>query len=159
MTRVALAPCSMFSVTEDIMRETALLAEKHDVRLHTHLAEDRDEDTYALEVYGRRPVEYLEDVGWATDRTWVAHYVYGSQEESRRLAAAGVSATQCPSSNMILCGDAADAKTLRSMGMSIGIGCDGSASADSADLWQETRGAMLLGGSSTARRSSQHGMR
>ncbi|WP_146341063.1 amidohydrolase family protein [Nesterenkonia sp. NBAIMH1] len=145
MTRVALAPCSMFSVTEDIMRETALLAEKHDVRLHTHLAEDRDEDTYALEVYGRRPVEYLEDVGWATDRTWVAHYVYGSQEESRRLAAAGVSATQCPSSNMILCGDAADAKTLRSMGMSIGIGCDGSASADSADLWQETRGAMLLG--------------
>ncbi|PRZ14942.1 amidohydrolase family protein [Nesterenkonia sandarakina] len=144
MTRVALAPCSMFSVSESIMRATAELAEKHDVRLHTHLAEDKDEDTYALEVYGRRPVEYFEDVGWATPRSWVAHYVYGTEEENRRLAAAGVSATQCPSSNMIICGDAADAKALRSMGMSVGIGCDGSASADSANLWMETRGALLL---------------
>ncbi|MBE1514492.1 amidohydrolase family protein [Nesterenkonia halotolerans] len=144
MTRVALAPCSMFSVSESIMRTTAELAEKHDVRLHTHLAEDKDEDTYALEVYGRRPVEYFEDVGWATPRSWVAHYVYGNEEENRRLAAAGVSATQCPSSNMIICGDAADAKALRSMGMSVGIGCDGSASADSANLWMETRGALLL---------------
>lgn len=89
MTRVALAPCSMFSVSESIMRSTAELAEKHDVRLHTHLAEDTDEDAYALEVYGRRPVEYFEDCGWATPRTWVAHYVYGSDGENRRLAAAG----------------------------------------------------------------------
>ncbi|GAA1135829.1 amidohydrolase family protein [Nesterenkonia lutea] len=144
MTRVALAPCSMFSVSESIMRKTAELAEKHDVRLHTHLAEDKDEDTYAMEVYGRRPVEYFEDVGWATPRSWVAHYVYGSSEENQRLAAAGVSATQCPSSNMIICGDAADAQALRSMGMAVGIGCDGSASADSANLWMETRGALLL---------------
>lgn len=145
MTRVALAPCSMFSVSESIMRATAELAEKHDVRLHTHLAEDTDEDDYALEVYGRRPVEYFEDCGWATPRSWVAHYVYGSDEENQRLADAGVGATQCPSSNMIICGDAADAKTLRAMGMSVGIGCDGSASADSADLWLETRTALLLG--------------
>ncbi len=145
MTRVALAPCSMFSVSESIMRSTAELAEKYDVRLHTHLAEDTDEDDYALEVYGRRPVEYFEDCGWATPRSWVAHYVYGSDQENRRLAEAGVGATQCPSSNMIICGDAADAKTLRSMGMAVGIGCDGSASADSADLWQETRTALLLG--------------
>lgn len=144
MTRVALAPCSMFSVSESIMRSTAELAEKHDVRLHTHLAEDTDEDAYALEVYGRRPVEYFEDCGWATPRTWVAHYVYGSDGENRRLAAAGVGATQCPSSNMIICGDAADAKSLRGMGMDVGIGCDGSASADSADLWMETRTALLL---------------
>ncbi|MGJ9373494.1 amidohydrolase family protein [Nesterenkonia sp. CF4.4] len=144
MTRVALAPCSMFSVSESIMRATAELAEKHDVRLHTHLAEDKDEDTYALEVYGRRPVEYFEDVGWATPRSWVAHYVYGNAEENQRLAAAGVSATQCPSSNMILAGDTADAQALRSMGMPVGIGCDGSASSDSANLWMETRGAMLL---------------
>lgn len=144
MTRVALAPCSMFSVSESIMRKTAELAEKHDVRLHTHLAEDKDEDTYAMEVYGRRPVEYFEDVGWATPRSWVAHYVYGNEEENRRLAAAGVTATQCPSSNMILAGDTADAQALRSMGMSVGLGCDGSASSDSANLWMETRGAMLL---------------
>lgn len=144
MTRVALAPCSMFSVSESIMRATAELAEQHDVRLHTHLAEDKDEDSYALEVYGRRPVEYFEDVGWATPRSWVAHYVYGSPEENQRLAAAGVSATQCPSSNMILAGDTADAQALRSMGMPVGIGCDGSASSDSANLWMETRGAMLL---------------
>lgn len=145
MTRVALAPCSMFSVSESIMRATAEMAEKHDVRLHTHLAEDRDEDSYALEVYGRRPVEYLEDCGWAHERTWVAHYIYGSEGENRRLAAAGVGAAQCPSSNMILAGDTADARTLREMGMSVGIGCDGSSSADSADLWAETRGALLLG--------------
>lgn len=144
MTRVALAPCSMFSVSESIMRATAEMAEKHDVRLHTHLAEDRDEDSYALEVYGRRPVEYLEDCGWAHERTWVAHYIYGSEGENRRLAAAGVGAAQCPSSNMILAGDTADARTLREMGMSVGIGCDGSSSADSADLWAETRGALLL---------------
>ncbi|MGO2110628.1 MAG: amidohydrolase family protein [Pseudoclavibacter sp.] len=145
MTRVALAPCSMFSVSESIMRGTAELAERHDVRLHTHLAEDTDEDAYALEVYGRRPVEYFEDCGWATPRAWVAHYVYGSDDENRRLAAAGVSATQCPSSNMIICGGAADARGLREMGMAVGIGCDGSASADSANLWLETRGALLLG--------------
>ncbi|GFZ76820.1 8-oxoguanine deaminase [Nesterenkonia alkaliphila] len=145
MVRVALAPCSMFSVSESIMRSTAELAERHDVRLHTHLAEDTDEDAYALEVYGRRPVEYFEDCGWATPRSWVAHYVYGSAAENARLAAAGVGATQCPSSNMIICGDAADAKGLRSLGMNVGIGCDGSASADSADLWLETRTALLLG--------------
>lgn len=145
MTRVALAPCSMFSVSESIMRATAEMAETFDVRLHTHLAEDKDEDTYALEVYGRRPVEYFEDCGWATPRSWVAHYVYGSQAENLRLAEAGVTATQCPSSNMIICGDAADAKALRGMGMAVGIGCDGSASADSADLWLETRTALLLG--------------
>lgn len=144
MTRVALAPCSMFSVSESIMRSTAELAEKHDVRLHTHLAEDTDEDAYALEVYGRRPVEYFEDCGWSSPRTWVAHYVYGTEGENRRMAAAGVSATQCPSSNMILCGDSADTKALRSMGMAVGIGCDGSSSADSADLWMETRNALLL---------------
>ncbi len=144
MVRMSLAPCSMFSVSESIMRATAELAEKHDVRLHTHLAEDKDEDTYALEVYGRRPVEYLEDCGWTHERTWLAHYIYGSAEENRRLASAGVGATQCPSSNMILAGDTADARALREMGMSVGIGCDGSSSADSADLWAETRGALLL---------------
>lgn len=145
MTRVALAPCSMFSVSETIMRSTAELAEKHDVRLHTHLAEAEDEDAYALEVYGRRPVEYFEDCGWATPRSWVAHYIYGSEAENRRLAKAGVGATQCPSSNMIICGGAANAVRLREYGMQVGIGCDGSASADSANLWLETRGALLLG--------------
>ncbi|WP_454777611.1 8-oxoguanine deaminase [Georgenia muralis] len=157
LTRVALAPCSMFSVSESIMRSTAELAEQHDVRLHTHLAEDRDEDVYSQEVYGCRPVEYFERVGWASSRSWVAHYVYGSETENRRLADAGVSATQCPSSNMILAGDTADAMALRGLGMAVGLGCDGSASNDAASMWLETRGALLLGryrhgpGSMTAR--------
>lgn len=145
MTRVALAPCSLFSVSEGIMRATAELAETHDVRLHTHLAEDKDEDVYCQEVYGCRPVEYFERVGWAGPRSWVAHYIYGSAAENARLAAAGVSATQCPSSNMILAGDTADATALRRAGMAVGLGCDGSASNDAASLWLETRGALLLG--------------
>ncbi|MBB3172461.1 cytosine/adenosine deaminase-related metal-dependent hydrolase [Endobacter medicaginis] len=145
MGRVALAPCSLFSVSESIMRRSAELAERHDLRLHTHLAEDHDEDRYCAEVYGCTPVEYLERVGWASHRTWVAHFIYPSKAEIDRLAHAGVCAVQCPCSNMMIGGGSLDAMDLRRRGMRVGLGCDGSASTDSASLWLETRQALLLG--------------
>ncbi|PSJ62367.1 8-oxoguanine deaminase [Pseudaminobacter soli (ex Li et al. 2025)] len=145
MTRVALAPCSLFSVTERIMSESARLAEKYDLRLHTHLAEDPQEDIYCAEVYGCTPTEYFERVGWASNRSWVAHYIYPSDDEIGRLAHAGVCTAQCPCSNMLIGGGAADAMGLRARGMMVGLGCDGSASTDHASMWLESRTALLLG--------------
>ena len=145
MGRVALAPCSLFSVTERIMVESAKLADRYDLRLHTHLAEDHDEDTYCQEVYGWRPVEYFERVGWASLRSWVAHFIYPSDEEIGRLAHAGVCVAQCPCSNMMIGGGSADLMGLRHRGMHVGLGCDGSASTDHGSMWLEARTAMLLG--------------
>ncbi|MCF3129298.1 8-oxoguanine deaminase [Streptomyces olivochromogenes] len=144
LVRVALAPCSPFSVTKEVMTASAELAERYDVRLHTHLAEDRDEDTYCRETYGCRPVEYFEDCGWLTDRAWVAHCIHPNDDELRRLAAAGVGVAHCPSSNMLIGGGTARVTEMRGLGMPVGLGCDGSASTDHASLWLETRGALLL---------------
>ena len=146
MIQVALAPCSPFSVTPGLMRQTAELAEKLDVRLHTHLAEDPDEDKYCLEKFGRRPVEQFAEVGWLTSRSWVAHCIYPNDTEVARLGAAGVGVAHCPSSNMLLGGGGfAPVRELRASGAPVGLGCDGSASADSASLWTESRAALLLG--------------
>lgn len=145
MNRVALAPCSLFSVTERIMAESAKLADRYDLRLHTHLAEDHDEDEYCARVYGCTPVEYFERVGWATNRSWVAHFIYPSDDEIGRLAKAGVCVTQCPCSNMLIGGGSADLMRLRRRGMRVGLGCDGSASTDHASMWLEARTALLLG--------------
>lgn len=145
MRRLALAPCSLFSVTERIMSESARLADKYDLRLHTHLAEDPEEDTYCAEVYGCTPTEYFERVGWASKRSWVAHFIYPSEDEIGRLAHAGVCATQCPCSNMLIGGGSADVMGLRARGMRVGLGCDGSASTDHASMWLEARTALLLG--------------
>jgi cytosine/adenosine deaminase-related metal-dependent hydrolase len=145
MVQVALAPCSPFSVTPELMRDTAALAERLDVRLHTHLAEDRDEDTYCAETYGCRPLEYFEDVGWASDRSWVAHCVYPNQAEIEKMGTWGTGVAHCPSSNQILSAGLAPVHEFRAAGVPVGIGCDGSSSADSASLWMETRNAMLLG--------------
>jgi cytosine/adenosine deaminase-related metal-dependent hydrolase len=145
LTRIALAPCSPFSVSTSLMRRTAELAETLDVRLHTHLAETQDEDAFCLETFGRRPVDYLADVGWMTDRTWLAHVVWPDAEEVTRLGAARVGAAHCPSSNMILGSGLAPVAELRAAGAPVGLGVDGSASADSASLWLEARTAMLQG--------------
>jgi len=145
MVQVALAPCSPFSVTPELMVATAELAERLDVRLHTHLAEDHDEDTYCQEMYGCRPLEYFEQVGWGSDRSWVAHCVYPNADEIDRLAAWGTGVAHCPSSNQILSAGLAPISEMRAAGVPVGIGCDGSSSADSASLWMETRAAMLLG--------------
>ncbi|MFC7754496.1 amidohydrolase family protein [Tsukamurella soli] len=142
-----------FSVTPQFMAETARLAESRDVRLHTHLAEDRDELTYCRQVYGMTPVEYFEDAGWLHDRSWVAHFIFPSAPEESRMAAAGVGVAHCPSSNMLIGGGTADVQRLRRLGAPVGLGCDGSASTDHGSLWLEARAALTLGryrGGSTA---------
>ncbi len=145
MLRIALAPCSPFSVTTQIMADTAELAARLDVRLHTHLAEVRDEDDYCRETHQMTPVELFESVGWASDRTWIAHCVHPSPAEIGRLGAGGVGVAHCPSSNMILGSGLAPVRELRAAGVPVGLGCDGSSSADSASLWTEARMAYLQG--------------
>jgi cytosine/adenosine deaminase-related metal-dependent hydrolase len=145
MVRLALAPCSPFTVTPDLMRRTAELAERLDVRLHTHLAENSEDDEFALAQFGMRPVDLYEDVGWMSDRSWGAHVVRPDPEEVTRLGAAGVGIAHCPSSNMILASGIAPVVDLRRAGCPVGLGTDGSSSADSASLWQEARLSMLQG--------------
>ena len=145
MTRIALAPCSPFSVSTALMTRTAELAERLDVRLHTHLCETEDENAFCLEQFGRRPVDYLADVGWLTDRTWLAHVVWPDAGAVARLGSARVGAAHCPSSNMILGSGLAPVAELRAAGAPVGLGVDGSASADSASMWLEARTAMLQG--------------
>lgn len=144
MLRIALAPCSPFSVTTELMERSAVLAERLDVRLHTHAAENAEDDAFSLATYGCRPIEYLERTGWCNDRTWVAHCVMPNSDEIRRLGAAGVGVAHCPSSNMILSSGIAPIVELRAAGVAVGLGVDGSSSADSASLWMEARQAMLL---------------
>ena len=157
MVRVALAPCSPFSVTESLMVRSAELAERLDVRLHTHFAENAEDDDFSVARFGCRPTEYLERTGWCSDRTWVAHCVMPNADEVRRLGAAGIGAAHCPSSNLILSSGIAPVVPLRAAGVKVGLGVDGSSSADSASLWLEARQAMLLAklrdgaGSGTAR--------
>jgi cytosine/adenosine deaminase-related metal-dependent hydrolase len=146
MVRIALAPCSPFSVTPRLMKATAELAERLDVRLHTHLAEDPDEDTYAAEKFGMRTVAHFENMGWMSDRTWVAHCIYPDHQEIARLGAVGVGVAHCPSSNMMIGGGGASpVMELRAAGSPVGLGCDGSSSTDAASLWMESRAALLLG--------------
>ena len=144
MVRIALAPCSPFSVTKKLMIESAELAEKLDVRLHTHFAENSEDDDYSVTTFGCRPTQYLEEVGWCTDRTWVAHCVMPNDDEVERLGRAGIGAAHCPSSNMILASGISPVVALRRAGVHVGLGVDGSSSADSASLWLEARQAMLL---------------
>jgi len=144
MVRIALAPCSPFSVTAELMTRTAELAERLDVRLHTHLAENSEDDEFSMAQFGCRPVEYFERVGWCTDRSWVAHCVMPNADEVRRLGAAGVGVAHCPSSNLILSSGIAPVLDLRAAGAAVGLGVDGSSSADAASLWLEARTAMLV---------------
>ena len=144
MVRIAFAPCSPFTVTETLMVRSAELAERLDVRLHTHFAENAEDDAYSLEVYGCRPTEYLERTGWMSDRAWLAHCVMPHEHEVSRLGAAGVGVAHCPSSNLILASGIAPVVGLRAAGVHVGLGVDGSSSADSGSLWLEARQAMLL---------------
>jgi cytosine/adenosine deaminase-related metal-dependent hydrolase len=145
MVQIALAPCSPFSVSTDLMIRSAELAERLDVRLHTHLAENSEDDEFAIASFGMRPVDYYEHCGWMTDRTWGAHVVMPNPEEVGRLGSAGVGIAHCPSSNMILSSGIAPVVDMHHAGCHVGIGCDGSSSADSASLWQEARLSMLAG--------------
>lgn len=144
MLQVALAPCSPFSVTKQLMIESAELAAKLDVRLHTHFAENDEDDAYSLATFGCRPTRYLEEVGWISERVWLAHCVKPNDDEIRRLGAANIGVAHCPSSNMILSSGIAPVVKLRAAGVHVGLGVDGSSSADAASLWLEARQAMLL---------------
>jgi 8-oxoguanine deaminase len=144
MLRVALAPCSPFSVSPELMRDTALLARRYDVRLHTHLAETRDEEAYCVERFRKRPLDLLEDVGWLDANTWLAHGIYFNRAEIRRLGRAGVGIAHCPTSNMRLGSGSAPVLALSRAGCPVGLGVDGSASNDSSHMLAEARQALLL---------------
>lgn len=144
MTQIALAPCSPFSVTTDIMKETAALADALDVRLHTHLAETQDENDFCIKMFGVRPLEYLDKVGWLNSRTWLAHGIHFSCDEMDSLAKNNVGISHCPSSNHLLASGHCQVKELESRGVTIGLGVDGSASSDSSNLMQEVRQAFFL---------------
>jgi cytosine/adenosine deaminase-related metal-dependent hydrolase len=144
MTRIVVAPCSPFSVSEDLMRESVALARSYRVHSHTHLAETLDEERYCVETFGVRPVELAERLGWLGDDVWHAHMVHPSATEVGVLGATRTGAAHCPTSNMRLGSGIAPVRALVDAGARIGLGVDGSASNDSSHLLDEVRHAMLL---------------
>ena len=144
MVRIVVAPCSPFSVTPDLMRESAALARSYGVRLHTHLAETLDEERFCREKFGRRPVEYAEDLGWVGDDVWHAHCVHLNEREIGLFAATGTGVCHCPSSNMRLGSGIAPVRAYLDSGVPVGLGVDGSASNDSSHMLAEARMALLL---------------
>jgi 8-oxoguanine deaminase len=144
MVQIAFAPCSPFSVTTSLMRKTAELAQRLDVRLHTHLAETEDENRYCEEVHGCRPLDYLEDCGWLGDRLWLAHGIHFTPLEMARLGRAGAAVAHCACSNQVLASGGCPVCDLEQAGVPVGLGVDGSASNDGSNLMQEVRAAFLV---------------
>lgn len=142
--QIALAPCSPFSVTRELMRETARLAKEKNLLLHTHLGETEDENRFCQQRFGMRPVEYLADVGWLSDNVWLAHGIHFNEAEIKQLGHACTGVCHCPSSNMILASGFCQTLALRDAGAPVGLGVDGSASSDASNMMQEVRQAMLL---------------
>ncbi len=144
MLRIVVAPCSPFSVTPDLMRESAALARAYGVRLHTHLAETLDEEAFCLEHFGQRPLAFAEGLDWGGDDVWFAHAVHINPAEIDRMAAAGIGVAHCPSSNMRLASGIAPVLGYLGAGVKVGLGVDGSASNDSSHMLAEARQAMLI---------------
>jgi cytosine/adenosine deaminase-related metal-dependent hydrolase len=144
MLKIALAPCSPFSVEECTMIELANLARRNGLRLHTHMAETLDEERYCEEMYGRRPIQWAEDIGWLGPDVWFAHVVHLNETEITRLAQTRTGVAHCPASNMRLGSGIAPVAAMLRAGVPVGLGVDGSASNDSSDMWAEIRNAMLL---------------
>jgi cytosine/adenosine deaminase-related metal-dependent hydrolase len=144
MTQIVVAPCSPFSVTPDLMRESAALARATGTRLHTHLAETLDEEEFCLATYGKKPVELAESLDWAGDDVWYAHGVFIDDAEAVRMASAGTGIAHCPSSNMRLASGIAAVRRYMAAGVPVGLGVDGSASNDGSNLLGEARQALLL---------------
>jgi 8-oxoguanine deaminase len=142
--QLAVAPCSPFSVTGDLLRESAQLARKLGLRLHTHLAETSDEEDYCGERFGCRPVEYLDSLGWIGDDVWCAHCIHLSDRDIGRLAAAGTGVAHCPTSNGRVGSGIAPVRDLVDAGVAVGLGVDGSASNERSDLAFEVKQALLL---------------
>jgi cytosine/adenosine deaminase-related metal-dependent hydrolase len=145
MRQVHLAPCTPFNVTQRLLRETAVLARKYGVRLHTHLAETDDETKYCLREFHKRPLEFMEELGWTGPDVWFAHGIHFNDAELDKLSASGCSVAHCPSSNMRLGSGAARVPEMIKRGVGVGLAVDGSASNDSSDMLGELRQAMLLG--------------
>lgn len=143
MIQIALAPCSPFSVSKTLMQDTALLAHKNKVMIHTHLAETEDENNFCLRQYGMRPLDYLESCGWLHDSTWLAHGIHFNQDEIKRLGQAKVGIAHCPSSNMLLASGICPTVELEQAGCKIGLAVDGSASNDCSNMIQEARQSLL----------------
>jgi 8-oxoguanine deaminase len=144
MVQIALAPCSPFSVTTSLMRATADLAAKLDVRLHTHLAETEDENRFCEQIHNCRPLDYLEQCGWLNQRTWLAHGIFFNAAEMKRLGKAKTTISHCACSNQILASGCCPVCDMEEAGVGIGLGVDGSASNDGSNLMQEVRAAFLL---------------
>ena len=144
MVQIVLAPCSPFSVTGELMRQSADLAREYGVHLHTHLAETADEEDFCLEKFGHRPVAYMQEVNWIGEDVWFAHSVHVNQDEIRLYAENGCGVAHCPGSNMRLASGIAPILQMLTMGVKVGLGVDGSASNDSSHLLGEARLAMLL---------------
>ena len=144
MLRIALAPCSPFSVTPRLMSETAQLARRRNVRLHTHLAETEDEEEFCLQKFGVRPVDYLEKLGWLGEDVWLAHCVHLDDQEVRRFGDTGTGVAHCPSSNARLGAGITPVAALVGAGAPVGLGVDGAASNEAGELAQEVREALLF---------------
>ena len=144
MLQIALAPCSPFSVTPQLMRDSAALAAEHGVLLHTHLSETEDENRFCLEQFGCRPVAHLQACDWLRPGTWLAHGIHFDEAEIALLGEAGVAVSHCPSSNMMLGSGICQVPELQQAGVAVGLGVDGSASNDHSNLILEVRQALYL---------------
>lgn len=144
MRQVALAPCSPFSVSEELLRQSAVLARDLGVRLHTHLCETKDEERFVRERYGMRPLAYMESLGWIGPDVWYAHGIHFNDEELRRLADAGTGVAHCPISNMKLSSGVCRVPDMLALGVPVGLAVDGSASNDGSNLLEELRVGYLL---------------
>jgi 8-oxoguanine deaminase len=144
MVQVALAPCTPFTVTRELMVQSAELARRHGCRLHTHLAETRDEVAYCERHFSCRPVDYLEEVGWMAPDVWLAHGIHFNDAEIRRLGRCEIGICHCPTSNMVLASGQCRTRELEKAGAAIGLGVDGSASNDSSNLMESARHALLV---------------
>ncbi len=144
LIQVVLAPCSPFSVTPDLMRESATLAREYGVFLHTHLAETQDEEVFCVEKFGYRPAAYMEVLNWVGPDVWFAHSVYANQDEIRMYAHSGCGVAHCPTSNMRLASGVAPIMEMIRFGVKVGLGVDGSASNDGSNILEEVRQAMLV---------------
>ncbi len=144
MTQIVLAPCSPFSVTANLMRQSAAMAREYGVQLHTHLAETKDEEIFCLQKFGYRPVNYMEMLNWTGPDVWFAHSVHVNEDEIQTYARTGCGVAHCPSSNMRLASGAAPILNMLWAGVKVGLGVDGSASNDGSHMLGEARQAMLL---------------
>lgn len=144
MIRIVSGPSANVTSTPDLFEASAELAEKHDVRLFTHLSQFPGEETWSLARFGQKPVDWFASVGWGSSRSWVAHCIFVDEGEIARIARWGTGVAHCPSSNALICEGIAPIPEMRKHGISVGLGCDGSASTDHGSLWLEARTALIL---------------